>query len=47
MTPFLIMLIGLLAVEYKPEKKEIYLSASMWWEHDMKYINWSETLTIE
>ena len=36
-----------LTVEYKSEKNEIYLSASMWWEHEMKYINWSDTLTIE
>lgn len=35
-----------LTVEYKPENNKIYLSASMWWEHDNKYINWADTLSI-
>lgn len=36
-----------LTVGYKPEKNKIYLSASMWWEHDKKYINWTDTLIIK
>jgi len=35
-----------LTVDYKPEDNRIYLSASMWWEHDKKNINWADTLTI-
>jgi hypothetical protein len=36
-----------LTIDYKPEDKKIYLSASMWWEHDKKHINWADTLTIK
>lgn len=36
-----------LTINYKPEDNKIYLSASMWWEHDKKYINWADTLTIK
>lgn len=36
-----------LTIDYKPEDNKIYLSASMWWEHDKKYINWADTLIIK
>jgi len=36
-----------LGVYSNPDLNKIYLSASIWWEHDKKYINWSDTLTIE
>jgi hypothetical protein len=34
-----------LTIDYKPEDNKIYLSASIWWEHDKKQINWTDTLT--
>lgn len=36
-----------LTIDFKPEENKIYLSASMWWEHDKKNINWADTLIIE
>lgn len=36
-----------LTINYKPEDNKIYLSASMRWEKDKKYINWADTLTIK
>lgn len=35
-----------LTIDYKSEDNKIYLSASMWWEYDKKYINWTDTLSI-
>jgi len=35
-----------LTIDYKPENNKIYLSASMWWEHDKKNITWADTLII-
>jgi len=35
-----------LTIVYKPEDNKIYLSASMWWEHDKKNIIWADTLII-
>jgi len=35
-----------LTIDYKPENNKIYLSASMWWEHDKKNIIWADTLII-
>lgn len=36
-----------LTVDYKPKEKKIYLSASMWSEHNKRYMNWADTLTIK
>ncbi|MCC6411883.1 MAG: hypothetical protein IT270_09495 [Saprospiraceae bacterium] len=36
-----------LTIDYKPEDNVIYLSDSMWWDHDQKYIYWADSLTIE
>ena len=34
-----------LTVDYKPDEKKIYLSASMWWENERKQEEWSDTLS--
>jgi hypothetical protein len=36
-----------LTIDYKPKDNIILLSASMWWEHDKKNINWADTITIK